>query len=76
MRQWAERLCACGRQAVDVLRVASEDGLLLIPVCAEWRGSHRRRAARALRALGQAPAGGDAGARRSTAAAAAARRPD
>ena len=31
----AESICACGREAVDVLRVASEDGLLLIPVCAE-----------------------------------------
>jgi hypothetical protein len=28
-------LCACGRDAIDVVRVASEDGLLLIPVCAE-----------------------------------------
>jgi hypothetical protein len=28
-------LCACGRDAIDVLRVASEDGVLLIPVCAE-----------------------------------------
>jgi hypothetical protein len=32
----AERhLCACGRDAIDVMQVASEDGLLLIPVCAE-----------------------------------------
>jgi hypothetical protein len=32
----AERhLCACGRDAIDVMHVASEDGLLLIPVCAE-----------------------------------------
>jgi hypothetical protein len=30
-----ERLCACGRDAIDVLRVASEDGVLLIPLCAE-----------------------------------------
>ena len=28
-------VCSCGREAVEVLRVASEDGLLLIPVCAE-----------------------------------------
>ena len=32
----AERhLCACGRDAIDVMHVASDDGLLLIPVCAE-----------------------------------------
>jgi hypothetical protein len=32
----AERhLCGCGRDAIDVMHVASEDGLLLIPVCAE-----------------------------------------
>jgi hypothetical protein len=31
----SERVCACGRDAVDVLHLASEDGLLLIPVCAE-----------------------------------------
>lgn len=30
-----ERLCACGRDAIDVLRVASEDGILMIPLCAE-----------------------------------------
>jgi hypothetical protein len=30
-----ERLCACGRDAIDVLRVASEDGVLLVPICAE-----------------------------------------
>ena len=28
-------LCACGRDAVDVMPVASEDGLLLVPSCAE-----------------------------------------
>jgi hypothetical protein len=32
---YPERLCACGREAIDVLRVASEDGVLLIPLCAE-----------------------------------------
>lgn len=31
----ARHLCACGRDAVDVLRIASEDGLLLLPVCAD-----------------------------------------
>lgn len=31
----AQPLCACGRDAVDVMRVASDDGLLLLPVCAE-----------------------------------------
>ena len=31
----ARRLCACGRDAVDVIRVASDDGLLLVLVCAE-----------------------------------------
>jgi hypothetical protein len=31
----SERVCACGRDAVDVLHLASEDGLLLIPVCGE-----------------------------------------
>lgn len=31
----SERVCACGRNAVDVVQLASEDGLLLIPVCAE-----------------------------------------
>jgi hypothetical protein len=31
----ARDLCACGRDAIDVLCVASEDGALLIPVCAE-----------------------------------------
>jgi hypothetical protein len=30
-----ERVCACGRDSIDVVRVASEDGVLLIPVCAE-----------------------------------------
>lgn len=30
-----EPVCGCGRSAVDVVRVASEDGVLLIPVCAE-----------------------------------------
>lgn len=34
-----EPVCACGRQAVDVLRVASEDGLLLVPVCEECSDS-------------------------------------
>jgi hypothetical protein len=29
------RVCACGRDAIDVVSVASDDGLLLIPVCAE-----------------------------------------
>jgi hypothetical protein len=27
--------CACGHDAIDEVRVASEDGLLLIPVCAD-----------------------------------------
>jgi hypothetical protein len=27
--------CACGHDAIDEVRVATEDGLLLIPVCAE-----------------------------------------
>jgi hypothetical protein len=31
----ARHLCACGRDPVDVLCVASEDGVLLVPVCAE-----------------------------------------
>jgi hypothetical protein len=31
----ARDLCACGQDAIDVLRVASDDGLLLIPVCAD-----------------------------------------
>jgi hypothetical protein len=31
----AASLCACGRNAVEVVRVASDDGLLLVPVCAE-----------------------------------------
>jgi hypothetical protein len=30
-----ETVCACGRDAIDAVRVVSEDGLLLIPVCAE-----------------------------------------
>lgn len=30
-----ELVCACGRLAADVLRVASEDGLLLVPLCEE-----------------------------------------
>jgi hypothetical protein len=30
-----EPVCACGRPAVDVLRIAGEDGLLLVPVCEE-----------------------------------------
>ena len=30
-----ERVCACGRDSIDVVRVASQDGVLLIPVCAE-----------------------------------------
>ena len=34
-----ERVCACGREAVDVLRVASEDGMLLVPVCEECSDS-------------------------------------
>ena len=29
------RACACGREAVDLVLVASEDGVLLVPVCAE-----------------------------------------
>ena len=29
------RLCACGREAIDVVSVASQDGVLLIAVCAE-----------------------------------------
>ena len=32
----APRLCACGRRPpIGVVRVASEDGLLLLPVCAD-----------------------------------------
>jgi hypothetical protein len=31
----ARGLCACGREAVDVISVASDDGLLLVRVCAE-----------------------------------------
>jgi hypothetical protein len=31
----ARHRCACGHDAIDVVRVASEDGLLLIPVCAD-----------------------------------------
>jgi hypothetical protein len=31
----AQHLCTCGRDAIDVVSIASEDGLLLIPVCAE-----------------------------------------
>ena len=28
-------LCGCGRKAVDVLRVASEDEVLFVPMCAD-----------------------------------------
>jgi hypothetical protein len=30
-----EPVCACGRDAIDVVSVSSEDGVLLTPVCAE-----------------------------------------
>ena len=30
-----EAMCSCGRDAVEVIHVASEDGVLLIPVCAD-----------------------------------------
>ena len=32
-----DRRCACGRGAVDIVPVASEDGVLLIAVCADCR---------------------------------------
>jgi hypothetical protein len=28
-------LCACGRDAVEVVRVATDDGVLLVPMCAD-----------------------------------------
>ncbi|HXU90437.1 MAG TPA: hypothetical protein VFQ62_16405 [Methylomirabilota bacterium] len=28
-------LCGCGRQAVDVVRVVSDDDVLLVPMCAD-----------------------------------------
>ena len=28
-------LCGCGRKAVDIVRVASEDEVLLVPMCAD-----------------------------------------
>ncbi len=28
-------ICACGRNAVEVVRVATDDGVLLVPMCAE-----------------------------------------
>ena len=31
----ARHRCACGLDAIDEVRVASEDGLLLVPVCAD-----------------------------------------
>jgi hypothetical protein len=34
----ARHRCACGHDAIDEVRVASEDGLLLIPVCADCIG--------------------------------------
>ena len=30
-------LCGCGRDAIEAVQVASEDGVLLIPVCADCR---------------------------------------
>ena len=35
MAQHDEQRCACGRDATDVMHVATEDDVLLIPVCAE-----------------------------------------
>jgi|RhiMetdeSRZDD1v2_1073273.scaffolds.fasta_scaffold148437_2 hypothetical protein len=29
----SRHLCACGRDALEIVRVASEDGLLLVAVC-------------------------------------------
>ena len=31
----AGQCCGCGRDAIDVVRIASEDGVLLMPVCSE-----------------------------------------
>lgn len=30
-----ERPCACGRAAIEVMPIATEDGLLLVPACAD-----------------------------------------
>ena len=50
--------------AIDVVPVPSEDGVLLIPVCAECSEDRpRSKNPEPLRALGPAPTGGDADAR-------------
>ena len=29
------QICACGRDAVEMVRVATDDGVLLVPMCAD-----------------------------------------